>query len=440
MKSVASQLQIGLSALLFACFLILFAFQDHLTQGLSDSLGWRELARKAEWVRSGLVIALQQGRQPDPLCRESPGSGEFCQWEWHAGDGVQRQFSPSLGDRMMRLPELPKGGRQELHLPEPGGGEMRVVALSTLLASGELIVAVGQAQGLQKAQRRKWRYYQLISGFLVFLIGAALASWYIRQLFEVFQRLNREVARQRAGEGGNQPLPDGPEEVQPLMQWIGQQRLAEERQLQKVRRTLSHVGHTLRIPITALFHLAEAREFEAIPEVRSILTGQTRLLEGLIERHLRRASLVGRTTTAERFQLGKELSALIRALDLLYYEKELELIIQVPEGLHGPGNREDFLELIGNLADNACKWARSRVMVSAGNEGGFWLTIEDDGPGVEESRLAELRQWSGRRLDESRPGQGMGLIIAQDIVAFYGGEITLGRSGELGGFRVSIRL
>ncbi|GAB0056982.1 Adaptive-response sensory-kinase SasA [Candidatus Magnetaquicoccaceae bacterium FCR-1] len=439
MKSVAGQLRIGLSALLFSIFLILFSVNDRLTHGLADSMAWREITHKAEGLRALLVAALQHMDEPVNPCQEPPGSGLYCQWEVRRATGATIHRSPSLAGKPISLPEMSAESLLQLKLSEPEGGEMRVVALSTAHAGGTLILAVGQSESLLKGQLRKWRFYHLLFTFCVFFLFAALTYWHVTQQFEVFGQWRSDLERWRSGSGPRR-LPPGPEEIQPLMRILEGQLFSEERSLNRVRRTLSHIGHTLRIPLTVLFHLAESGELRQHPAVREVLTEQTRLLERLIERHLRRASLAGRTTPGEFFSLGQELPALVRALDILYYDKAIDTRMRIPDDLNCPGNRDDFLELIGNLADNACKWAKSRIIISAGNEGGFWLTIEDDGPGVGEEQLAILRQWRGKRLDESRPGQGLGLMIAQDIVSFYDGEITLGISRELGGFMVSIRL
>ncbi|MBF0178765.1 MAG: sensor histidine kinase [Magnetococcales bacterium] len=432
MRSVARQLQAGMTALLLTIFLILFAINDHLAKRQADAVSWREIGHKAEW----LLASLADDRETH--CREPPGSGLYCQWGWRKEGRWEWHLSPSLAGRPIALPELPAGGRGEWNLPEPDGGEMMVVALSIRFAQGELALAVGQSRALQKGQLRKWRSYHLLFSLAVAALAVALACWLVTLTFALFDQQNRLVTRWQAGEAPHPPA--GIEETRPLVMAIERQMEAGKRHMQRVRRTLSHIGHTMRMPMTVLLHLAESPDLRGMPEVKAILAEQTGLLERMLERHLRRASLSGPDTHDEWFRPGEDLPAMVRTLDRLHYDKGLDIVVQIPEALRCPGNRDDFLELIGNLADNACKWARSRVILSAGNEGGFWLTIEDDGPGVEETQLAILRQWTGKRLDENQEGHGMGLIIAREIVALYDGEITLGRSPALGGFMVSIRL
>ncbi|MEO5378252.1 MAG: sensor histidine kinase [Magnetococcus sp. DMHC-6] len=420
-------------------FLIIFTSNEYLIRSAVDAMTWERMNQEADWLRYILVNNAQLDIILDNLCQEPSGSGMYCQWEWHADAHKSLHLSPSLAKNPILLPEIKSNEHIKMTAPEPGGGEMMVVAISVVLTKGELILAVGKGRSLQRDQLRKWRLYNLLLTFFLFLIFALLARWYITKVLEIFYQLNRQIEKIQSGARKNLPL-EAPEEIRPLVQIMDRLLDAEERHLQRLRRTLSHIGHSLRIPVTVLFHLAEAPELQNHHHIKTILTEQTTLLERLIERNLRRASLVGRSTHGDVFRLGQEIPAMVRALYILHYDKELEIITRIPETLNYSGNRDDILELIGNLADNACKWATSKVIISMGGEGGFWLTIEDDGPGVHESQLERLHQWTGERLDENQHGFGMGLVIARDIVEFYQGEINLGRSSELGGFMVNIKL
>jgi signal transduction histidine kinase len=117
----------------------------------------------------------------------------------------------------------------------------------------------------------------------------------------------------------------------------------------------------------------------------------------------------------------------------------LELINDVEPGVQLPWDREDILEILGNLLDNACKWADSQVRLSIfPEEHGVCLCIDDDGPGIPESRRDEVCN-RGIRLDEQTNGHGLGLGIVRDIVEAWGGRLSLLES-PLGGLRVSIQL
>ena len=117
---------------------------------------------------------------------------------------------------------------------------------------------------------------------------------------------------------------------------------------------------------------------------------------------------------------------------------------QIKVDIRGTGNRisvdrEDALELVGNLLDNACKWAECEVHLVVDTRQGFHLCIEDDGPGIPSELRARLLG-RGQRLDEEAPGHGLGLAIVQDIVLSYAGELSLGESAALGGLKVEVSL
>ena len=145
-------------------------------------------------------------------------------------------------------------------------------------------------------------------------------------------------------------------------------------------------------------------------------------------------------------ELRPVVEGLVRTFDKVYRDRGLEFQIEMQEGLRFRGESQDLTDLIGNLLDNAGKWAHSRVRISAERDplldkAGrpyFTARIDDDGPGLDaEAREQALKR--GRRLDESRPGSGLGLSIVVDLAAIYGGSIRL-EDSPLGGVRASLRL
>ena len=141
----------------------------------------------------------------------------------------------------------------------------------------------------------------------------------------------------------------------------------------------------------------------------------------------------------------EEVDRLVDGLRKVYLDKNPDIAVDVADRLLFRGDTGDFLELAGNLLDNACKWCERQVSISvqapagkAAASGGMALSVEDDGPGVPEDAAASLSE-RGTRLDEATPGHGIGLAIVKDIARSYGGELVIGRS-PLGGarFRVTI--
>ena len=165
-----------------------------------------------------------------------------------------------------------------------------------------------------------------------------------------------------------------------------------------------------------------------------------------VERELRRARLAGPggQGAGARFNPGVELPTLVRMLKSVHHDRSLAFDVQGPERIT-PFDREDMLELLGNLADNACKWARAQVRIRVSEQGEpgdpvrLDILVADDGPGCPDESLANLVQ-RGIRLDESRSGHGLGLTIVRDIVDLHGGRLVFGRSPQLGGLEVRVEL
>mgnify|MGYP006180876671 CR=1 FL=1 len=138
------------------------------------------------------------------------------------------------------------------------------------------------------------------------------------------------------------------------------------------------------------------------------------------------------------FDCASELPQLFSTLAMIHGH-HLQLDWQAEPGLRLPWDREDLLELLGNLLDNACKWARSEVVVALEAQTGAWcLVVDDDGPGVEAARRDAVLA-RGVRLDETVPGSGLGLHIVQELAGVYGGTLALADS-PLGGLRVRLTL
>ena len=131
---------------------------------------------------------------------------------------------------------------------------------------------------------------------------------------------------------------------------------------------------------------------------------------------------------------------LTRALSKIYAPRGIRIERECPEGLSFRGDRSDFEEMVGNLLDNACKWADGEVTVTvaSGQRGRLSVVVADDGPGLTGEQATRVIE-RGERLDESKPGSGLGLGIVKEIASLYGGTLTLGRA-EAGGLSATLDL
>jgi signal transduction histidine kinase len=195
----------------------------------------------------------------------------------------------------------------------------------------------------------------------------------------------------------------------------------------------------MKTPLTHLQQLGHRDELNDNPEIRDRLLAQTTQLQQLIERELTRARLAGHGIPGQHLNASEELNALIESLSVIYQHKQLDIQFRLELTQDLTMDREDFLELMGNLLDNACKWATHRVELLISDYDDLQIKVEDDGPGCAEHELEKLTQ-RGLRIDEETSGHGLGLAIVQDIIDSYQGNIHFDHSPSLGGLRVKIKL
>jgi signal transduction histidine kinase len=256
----------------------------------------------------------------------------------------------------------------------------------------------------------------------------------LRPVFDI----RREIARVRRGKA-QRLTGDYPEELSPLSEELNA--LLDHNQ-EVVERQRTHVGnlaHALKTPISVV--LAEAERHPG--ELAEVVERQAHAMRDHVDHHLRRARAAARAQgQGERTEIAPVLEELALTLERIHQEKGVEIDWDAPDGLAFLGERQDLLEIAGNILENASKWCRRRVRARAFGDGQhpnrLQIVVEDDGPGLPPERWAEVMQ-RGARLDESAPGSGLGLSIVDDLARAYGGSVQLGAS-TLKGLRVDIVL
>jgi signal transduction histidine kinase len=231
-----------------------------------------------------------------------------------------------------------------------------------------------------------------------------------------------------------------PAEVQPLVDDLN---ALLEHQEQMVRKAVAKAGdlaHGLKTPLAVLAHEAERAKTHGHAELAGTIAQQVERMRRQIEYHLAhaRAAASGATPGA-RSSLLESAEGLSRTLQRLHAARGLKICVDIPRGHIVRVQREDLDEMLGNLVDNACKWAKSTVAIASGEaQGVIAVTVDDDGPGLaDDMRNAVLQR--GVRADEAAPGSGLGLAIVRDLSDLYGGTIALSRS-PAGGLRADLTL
>lgn len=283
------------------------------------------------------------------------------------------------------------------------------------------------------------RLYTYLGLFGLGMIGINAAA--IMLGLVPLRKVSDALARVR--EGSAQRL-DGtfPAEIAPLAQETNALIESNRRVVERARTQVGNLAHSLKTPLAVI-----QNEGRAIGDGKGkLIAEQASLMREQVEHYLQRARMAAqRDSVVFRTPVAATLERLVRVTRKLSPEKELALDLPEHEIIFS-GEREDLEEIVGNLLENAMKWANSSARISVRVDDGepddaaptFELVVEDDGPGIPEDKAREAVK-RGRRLDESKPGTGLGLSIVADLVSEYGGSLSLARS-DLGGLKVCVRL
>lgn len=322
--------------------------------------------------------------------------------------------------------------------PGPSRQKLRVRA-TRLVLPGDLapvIVLAAEDRRPVDADVRGF-FTAALAVFLLLALGLVLAVVVqvrlgLRPLFA----LSQEVADLRAGRS------DGlrkayPSELTPLAEQLNALVRHNRETLERQRAHVGNLAHALKTPLAVLSSAADQDD----SALSDLVTQQASVMQRQVEHHLRRARAAARHGGAGQTAVVAEaLDELCRTLTRLHAGAGLRVDWDAEEDLVFLGERQDLLEMAGNLLENACKWGRGRVQVAAGPSGAdrLLLVVDDNGPGLAPPER-EAAMARGARLDESAPGSGLGLSIVRDLARAYGGDLRL-RESPLGGLRAEVDL
>lgn len=436
MKSIQRQLSLGLGAVLLVVWVLLAQTSVWLLD-----LGVRRYLESSLQVESeSLLAALVRGpdgvqldeRRLNPMYFRA-FSGRYFRVEWEQGTLWR---SRSLWDS--ELQDAPSSGLQTGLRQGPVEQELLVYSTTYKRYGQTVKILVAQDYTPVLRSLQEVRYLLLVIGIATLLLLLGLQRWIVHRALRPVEQARRQVAQLQQG-ARSQLDTDVPAELEPLVAQINHLLRHTEDNLRRSRNAIGNLGHALKTPLAVLVSLVERGTLDDRPELRATLHEQLRQIEQRIGRELGRARLAGDVLPGAYFDCDRELEGLFSSLRQMHGE-HLDLHWQVAAGLRLPLDREDVLEILGNLLDNACKWAdrEVRLLIRMQAQGGYELLVDDDGPGIDPERREQVLL-RGTRLDEQVAGHGLGLGIVKDLVDGLGGILTLG-SSELGGLRVHIQL
>jgi signal transduction histidine kinase len=414
-------------------------FRDHL-----DAQYEAELVIQLD----GLTAALALDAAGKPVLRALPGDprfkapygGRYWQVEWPGATGLR---SRSLWDQALPLAadRLAPGDLHRHEVAVPGIGRVRVVERVVRFEEApDQPIRVAVAMPVAEIAAVAGRFDRLLAITLALLAMGLVAASAIQVAVGLapLARLGRALAGVRSGTA-RRLEGDFPQEVAALVDELNALLTQQEHTLERARGQAADLAHALKTSLQLLLLEADRLLPGDGAHARTIREQATRM-QAVIDRHLARARLQGRPRApGPGVELESCARSLARVLTPMAAARAVAIECAVEPGQRYAGDRADLEEILGNLLDNACKWARSRVRLSGGaREGMLRLLIEDDGPGLGEADRDRAFA-RGRRLDETVQGSGLGLAIARDLAEACGGWITLTRAST-GGLAATVCL
>jgi signal transduction histidine kinase len=387
-------------------------------------------------------------RQPlgEPLF-ELPLSG----WYWQ----ITRLNVPNVDVRSSRslwdggLPQLAEqglalatDGTRRSYVQGPEDQRLRLIERTVDLGEdGRFLIAVaGDSQEIDD-ETRSFDRALAVTFVMLAVVLLLITMFQVRFGLAPLKRISESLAAIRAGRAerleGRFPV-----EIAPLARETNALIEANREIVERARTHVGNLAHALKTPLSVMVNEATARPDDPFAaKVRE----QADIMRDQVARHLERARLAARLTVVGTVtDVAPALGALTRTMDKLYRDRGIVIDADVPADLKFRGERQDLDEMLGNLVDNACKWAQSRVGIEVTSEGAgadkrLHIVVDDDGPGLTASEREQVVAHRGRRLDETKPGSGLGLSIVIELAALYRGSLTLD-AAPIGGLRTELVL
>ena len=377
----------------------------------------------------------------------------FSGWYWQIqseapaqdnGEGVQ-QRSRSLFDHVLTPTLVPAANNRPWgYAAGPDNQVLRVLSRRIVFPNPqddgsaglgfEFLVAgdVGELEANVADFNRTlfWSFAALGVGLIgAILIQVRVGLLPLRRVSEALARIREGRARQLEGEF--------PSEIAPLASELNSLIAHSAEVVGRARTHVANLAHFLKTPLTVLGNEAAS----STGPLAETVTRQVTSMRRQVDHYLARARAAGALDVlGSRTEIAPVIADLARVLPRMHPDKALTITTETGQGLVFRGEREDLEEMVGNLIDNSCKWARGRIVVKAVPLAGgrFRIVVGDDGPGLTPDERVRAVQ-RGERLDESVPGTGLGLAIVRDIAKLYGGSFDLGES-RLGGLEARLEL
>ncbi len=257
-------------------------------------------------------------------------------------------------------------------------------------------------------------------------IQLMILRWGLRPLSKLAKDINSLPHTQ-----GQQLMGDYPAEIMPVTESLNQVLKSEQLQQQRYKNTLGDLAHSLKTPLSII----QGEDTEK----SSVVTEQLNRMNNIIRHQLQRAVIQSHHPLRQQQLIRPVVQRLCGAMQKVYRDKKIEIDIDIAKDLSYPIDSQDLFEILGNVIENACKYGKKKILIGAGIQGDtLKVTVGDDGDGIAENASDILQR--GTRMDTAKPGQGLGLAIATDIISAYDGSLDISQCATLGGASFTITL
>lgn len=430
MRELRTKLNVGLGLILTLGFGVQWGLRNYLTPLIAEQQMMTRLDHDIDGLRNAISFNTDDGLVIDlakqlPVYRQ-PYSGHYFIVE----SGNDRQASPSMAGAGVQMPSVPPGEAIRGHTHGPENQPLLMLGKGFTLQGHPVSISVGEdLSDLDHDFTKVGNLFLLLNGVTIGL--ALILQWtFVRRALKPFTLLSRELTNLGMADSDDTAtdLPKS-DEVKRLIALV-------QRRLERSRTAIGNLAHGIKTPLAMLFRLAQAPSLAENPEVSQDITRYAESIRRLIDSELRRARLAGAGHAVPGLNPFQALPGLVQMVRTIYADKSLEFAVQAMNESVA-FDLQDFMELMGNLLDNAAKWAKEEIAIHVyQKDGDLYVEVEDDGIGCSDEQIQRLTQ-RGVRLDESKEEHGLGLSIVRDLVNQYDGTLTLVRSESLGGLKVS---
>src|SRR4051795_7185369 len=380
---------------------------------------------------------------------ELPLSGWYWQVTRTDGDQPEIKSSRSLWDK--KLPKLEEQGNELTaagirigYVEGPEGQTLRMVERPVDLgADGKYLVMVAGDASEIFEETRAFDYY-LGGTFAALSIVLVLTTIFqVRFGLAPLKRISDSIADIRSGRA-ERLEGEFPVEIAPLARETNALIDANREIVTRARTHVGNLAHAIKTPLSVIMNEAATHPDDPLA---SKVREQADIMRDQVAHHLERARLAARVAVIGTVtEVRPVVSALVRMMEKIHHDRGISIVLDAPEDARFRGEKQDLEEMVGNLVDNACKWAQSRVALETFVERPevyserriVRIVVDDDGPGLSPQQREQVGR-RGRRLDEAKPGSGLGLSIVVELANLYGGDLTLGNA-PIGGLRAELVL